>query len=70
MDLSEGSIGWHRTRKWLDNELEALSTAKPYDEYHEGFLWGQMVAYMKMRPRFYTEEESYEAVKTRREMFG
>lgn len=79
MDLSTGSIGWHRTRKWLDDEIEGLS--KQYAEiaeepdqaggdYSFGILAGMRLAYMKVRTRFNTPEESAAVEKTRREMFG
>lgn len=78
MDLSTNSIGWHRTRQWLDSELERVSTGDyprenltdEQKEYLEGFLWGQEVAYMRVRTRFNTPEESAKMEKTRREMFG
>lgn len=70
MDLSTNSIGWHRTRQWLDFELDRVSTVDPQDDYHNGFLWGQFVAYAKVRARFNSLEESIKAEETRKEMFG
>lgn len=80
MNLSTNSIGWHRTRRWLDEELknlEAAAKVEPSDtltdeqeEYRQGFIWGQTVALMKVRARFNTPEESALVEQTRREMFG
>lgn len=79
MDLSTNSIGWHRTRKWLDDEIErigkqyAMISEEPDQvggEYSFGILDGMRLAYMKVRPRFNTPEENALAEQTRREMFG
>lgn len=78
MDLSTGSIGWHRTRQWLDSELERLDKpttlgdnyTEEQKEYYRGYMWGQGVAYMRIRSRFNTLEESQQVEETRREMFG
>lgn len=78
MDLSTGSIGWHRTRQWLDSELERLGNdpgvstglTPEQAEYRDGYLFGQYAAYARVRARFYTDEESAAAEETRREMFG
>lgn len=75
MDLSTGSIGWHRTRQWLDEEIMRLSEVPPgltveQIGYFEGYSWGKRNAYMNVRSRFNTPEESEQAEKTRREMFG
>jgi len=70
MDLSEGSLGWHRTRKRIDDHLSAIEASKPYDKWHEGYLFGQLVALMSMRTLLNTQEESHSAEVTRMEMFG
>lgn len=70
MDLSTNSIGWHRTRKWLDDEIENSFNAEPYNDEHKAYLTGLWTAYMKVRPRFNTPEENALAEQTRREMFG
>lgn len=79
MDLSTNSIGWHRTRKWLDDEIERIERqykmfAEEPDqvggEYSFGILGGMRVAYSKVRQRFNTPEENERAEQTRRGMFG
>lgn len=79
MDLSTNSIGWHRTREWLDEAItlaEKTSRVPHFgltpeqDEYRKGFFEGQMIAFMKVRSRFNTPEESALVEQTRREMFG
>lgn len=79
MDLSTGSIGWHRTRRWLDEAIEMCdrTVRMPHygltpeqEEYRKGYFEGQMTAYMRVRPRFNTPEESAQGEKTRRGMFG
>lgn len=79
MDLSTNSIGWHRTRRWLDDEIE--SARKRYNENLEdpeqiggdfslGMLAGMEMAYSRIRQRFNTPEENALVEQTRREMFG
>lgn len=75
MDLSTGSLGWHRTRQWLDDEINKYSEVPPnltmeQLSYFEGVAWGKRIAYMNVRTKFNTPEESEQAEKTRREMFG
>ena len=70
MDLCTNCIGWHRTRKWLDDEIENSFNAVPYNDEHKAYLMGLWTAYMKLRPRFNTPEENALAEQTRRDMFG
>lgn len=77
MDLSTGSLAWHRTRRWLDAEIERLYTKQDANdltpeqrEYLAGFRDGMFAAYGRVRQSFNTREEDAEAEKTRREMFG
>lgn len=70
MDLSTGSLGWHRTRQWLDSEIERIASQEPVNEYHGGLIEGTYVAYVRVRSRFNTPEEEAKTEQTRREMFG
>ena len=78
MDLSTGSIGWHRTRQWLDDEIERAFEApnmvdgltSEQNEFRKGYFQGMFAAYGRVRQRFNTPEESVQAEKARREMFG
>lgn len=70
MDLSTGSLGWLRTRRWLDEEIERAFHSEAYNEEHKSYLNGLWTAYMRVRARFNTPEEDALLEQTRRGMFG
>lgn len=78
MDLSTNSIGWHRMRRWLDDEIERLYEYPESDEgltqeqieYRNGLRAGMFAAFAQVRSRFNTPEENELAEQTRRDMFG
>lgn len=72
MDLSSGSIGWHRARRFLDEEInrERPAPSEEYPQWAVGMDRGSVLAYMKVRTWFNTPEENEEMERLRREMFN
>lgn len=77
MDLTEGSIGWYRARRYLNGQIEkSYGCPVPPDltpeqvEYFKGRQAGLFEAYGVVRSWFNTESEALKAAETRRGMFG